>query len=81
MPHLIVLSLHQQREAEKERKKTGTLLAYRISLCFSPVVGQLLVSVHTAGRHIAMLQFSGQSELIAICSTDWYFSVGGDKCQ
>lgn len=67
-----MLSLHQQREAEEEReeKNTGILLAYHISLCFSPVVGQLLVCIHTAGHHIAMLQFSGQFEHIAICSMD-----------
>lgn len=71
-PHLIVLSLLPQRAAEEEERETGTgmLLAYHISLSFSPEVGQLLVCIHTAGHHIATLQFSGQFELTAICSTD-----------
>lgn len=66
-----MLSLRQQREAEEEerKKKTSIRLAYHISLCFSPVVGQLLVCIHTAGHHIAMFQYSGQFELIAV-STD-----------
>lgn len=68
-PHLIVLSLHRHREAEEERE-TGTLLDYHISLRFSPVVGQQLVSIHTAGHRMATLQFSGQFELCAICGRD-----------
>lgn len=61
-----MLSLHQQGEAEEERE---TQLAYHISLRFSPVVEQLLVCIHATRHHIATLQFSGQFELIAICST------------
>lgn len=63
------INREKQRKRERE-KNTGILLAYHISLCFSPVVGQLLVCIHTAGHHIAMLQFSGQFELFAICSMD-----------
>lgn len=65
-----VIATSTKRSRGGEKKNTGIRLAYHISLCFSPVVGQLLVCIHTAGHHIAVLQFSGQFELIAICSTD-----------
>lgn len=65
----IATSTKRSRGGER-KKKTGKLSAYHISVCFSPVVGQMLVCIHTAGHHIAMFQSSGQFELIAICSAD-----------
>lgn len=65
MPHLIVLSLHQHREAEGKQEESR----YSVRLSrYSSVVGQLLVCIHTAGHH--MLQFTGQFELAAISSAD-----------
>lgn len=75
----MVLSLCQPSEAEG--KRVDKLLAYHISLCFSPEVGQLLVHIHTAGHHTSLLQFSDQSELICYLQHGWYFTVGVDKCQ
>lgn len=74
-PHLIVLSLHQQRAAEG--KQTGRQLAHHHTRSvFGQVVGHMLVCFHTVCHHTAMLQFSGQFKLCAICSRDGISAAG-----
>lgn len=77
-PHLIVLSLHQQREAGMEReKKTATLLAYQISPGFSPAAGQL--SGRTRPRSTKPPRYSSVGDLNSLLFvTRIGFSV---KCQ
>lgn len=63
--------INKEKQGGRIEKKTGRLLAYHIILCFSPVVGQLLVCIQTAGHHIATLQF------IAICGMDSISALEG----
>lgn len=49
------LYINKEKQGWREKNRTATLLAYHISLRFSPVAGQLMVSIHTAAHHVAML--------------------------